>query len=120
MSCTCDKNKVDGYCGCNHFENLLGYKVEIGKKEKTDPSSEGDSSKTKKKVDLKDIGAKATDTYGNIKNLLSGLKKGNQEPEAIDTSSVDTSQKSKMPMIIGISIAIIVIVVIFILANKKK
>lgn len=127
MACKkCENSGVDNCSGCNHFDDLFGYDVDILKKNSSLKSEKSNNTADKIKKagsSIKDTDIKkAGDTVGD---LLKGLKKKPSEQqvaeeEVYQQSSTAKKKKSYTGMIIGIALAVIVIGFILWRANRKK
>lgn len=123
--CDCEKDNKDSYCGCNNFDGLFGYDIDINKKNKSE-KTESTSATTqkesapKKKFDLsglKDIG----DTLGSA---LAGFKTGGGSQSSTPSTYVApqgpvSKQDSDYTWYyVGGGVLVLVIILYFVLRKK--
>ncbi len=122
--CEACKNSGNDNCtGCNHFENLFGYNVDINKKNPSTSSPDESTDKVKKAASsLKDVDVKGVSD--KIGDFLKGLKAPKVPASVYSTPQSPTPQpKPKAGFnygwAIGIVLAIVVIFIAFKVLKKK-
>ena len=128
MACKkCENSGVDNCSGCNHFDDLFGYDIDVTKKAGSGSESSGGGStadKIKKAGSgLKDVDfKKAGDKVGDLIRGMKAKVPSGQESQTSATEETPRQKKSKFNYgwIIGIVLAIIVLAIAFKVLKKKK